>query len=81
MAIKTITWKEEIRVCDICGQPEDPSKRLRIEVCSLCKKDICPYCGASVHFSRKLGGGEANAGVGFLCQAHLPRELFVLAEE
>jgi predicted RNA-binding Zn-ribbon protein involved in translation (DUF1610 family) len=44
---KTITFTEDVLVCDRCGQEVNLANRVHVKKCAICGADVCTLC--SVH--------------------------------
>jgi len=74
--IKTITKSYETRVCDICGQEADFTKRIEIRRCLLCGKDYCSNCEVKMNFISKTEG-HFTLYERTLCKTHITDDLLM----
>lgn len=75
MGIKTVTKVIEVKICDACGAELNELTQ-RIDECSICHQEMCPYCAANIRFNKLHEDGTVSSFNLLVCRTHLPEFIF-----
>lgn len=68
---KIVTREYEATVCDYCGKEADPRIRKHIEVCKMCRKDVCSDCSIKIILPESKVTKPQT-----ICKTHVPLGFF-----